>query len=103
MGTLDPSIEASLLKADDGTDSDGDGKSDLEEQIDLMIGGYVLTDLTGVAAVYPYNYGFVYELDEHGEVTKDSSGKSQILTTAAKSSTLVDGLYELAPAQDLPF
>jgi hypothetical protein len=103
VGSLDAEIRALLLEADDGTDTNSDGTTDLEEEVDLMVGGYVLTDLAGVAAVYPYNYGFVYELSSDGELTKDKAGKSKIHATASKSPTLVDGLYALKPGTDLPF
>ena len=103
LGRLDASMRTELLARDDGTDTDGNGTTDLEESISSMVGGYVMTDLAGVSAVYPYNYGFAYELDLDGELVKDGEGVPNVLKSAAGSASLVDGYYELVPGLQLPF
>ena len=61
VGPLPSDIEDVLLRGDDGTDTDGDGVV-MYKKISNMVGGFVYTTTSGSGEIYPYNYGFVYEL-----------------------------------------
>ena len=103
MGPLNVDVQTLLLGRDDGTDSDGDGTTDVEEEVANMVGGYIYSTLTGVAAIYPHNYGYVYELDEDGEMKLGAGDKPTVNTEASKSRELVDGYYDMQPGSPLPF